>query len=73
MRTKIFGYPSIFFATYEKIGRNWVIFSLLVIETLKNNSISILKFSFWKNLVSKKRVDANKDASVTLHMPQVSA
>jgi hypothetical protein len=53
--------------------RNRAIFSLLVIETLKNNSISIFKISFWKKLGSKKRVVANKDASVTLHMPQVSA
>jgi hypothetical protein len=44
-----------------------------VIETLKNNSISILKFLFGKIWAVKKRVDANKDASVTLHMPQVSA
>jgi hypothetical protein len=44
-----------------------------VIETLKNKSISIFKISFGKNLGSKKRVDANQDASVTLDMPQVSA
>jgi hypothetical protein len=46
MKTKIFSYPSIVLATYEKPNQNQVIFSLLVIETLKNNSISILKFSF---------------------------
>jgi hypothetical protein len=72
MKTKIITYPSIVLATYETKLRNQAIFSLLVIETLKKNSSSIFKISFWKKLGSKKRVDA-EDASVTLHMPQVSA
>jgi hypothetical protein len=38
----------------------------------------IIQFQFLKIFLEKfvelkKRVDANKDASVTLHMPQVSA
>jgi hypothetical protein len=44
-----------------------------VIETLKKIQFQILKFLFGKIWAVKKRVDANKDASVTLHMPQVSA
>jgi hypothetical protein len=44
-----------------------------VIETLKKIQFQFYNFLFGKNWAVKKRVDANKDASVTLHMPQVSA
>ncbi len=58
--------------------RNLVIFlSVLAIRTLEelssfNPQFSIFAFDFQQHLVSKKKVNANKNAAIPLHIPQIS-